>query len=163
LSDETLRAQRVERGQAAYPTRIIVSNSGLIDPAWKVFKTTTSPILIFTSDRMPEDRRRALMPLATLHFHPQAVDIAAMLKTLRRQYKVQTIVCEGGAQLFRALCEIGAVDELYLTWCPLLLGGATAPTLTGPPGEYLPRALKWRLLEMEPNEAGECFLHYERA
>ncbi len=162
LSDANLRDERVARGQAPYPVRVIVSNSGQIDPAWKVFKTTISPILIFTSDSMPEENKEALRELATLHFSPKAVDIADVLKILRRRYEIQTLVCEGGAQLFRALCEIGAVDELYLTWCPLLLGGEIAPTLTGPPCEYLPRTLRWRLLEMKPNEAGECFLHYQR-
>ena len=82
-----------------------------------------------------------------------------MLRILRSHYRVRTVVCEGGPSLFRALLEIEAVDELHLTWAPLLFGGASAPTLTGIPGEFLPRTIRCRLKVMEVKD-GECFLTY---
>jgi 5-amino-6-(5-phosphoribosylamino)uracil reductase/2,5-diamino-6-(ribosylamino)-4(3H)-pyrimidinone 5'-phosphate reductase len=82
-----------------------------------------------------------------------------MLRILRSHYRVRTVVCEGGPRLFRALLEIGAVDELRLTWTPRIFGGAGAPTLTGIPDGFLPKTIRSRLRKME-TEGGECFLTY---
>ena len=48
------------------------------------------------------------------------------------------IVCEGGAQVFRALLTANLIDELHLTFTPRIFGGQKAPTLTGLAGEFLP-------------------------
>src|SRR5438105_6801395 len=47
LPHEALRAERVARGQAPYPMRVIVTNSGRIDPSLKLFQRDFSPILIY--------------------------------------------------------------------------------------------------------------------
>jgi riboflavin biosynthesis pyrimidine reductase len=81
-----------------------------------------------------------------------------MLRILRNHYRVRTLVCEGGPRLFRALLEIGAVDELHLTWTPLIFGRAGAPTLTGVP-RFVPQTIRCRLKKMLVN-GDECFLTY---
>jgi riboflavin biosynthesis pyrimidine reductase len=82
-----------------------------------------------------------------------------MLKTLRDQYKVRTLACEGGPTLFRALLEEGFVDQLNLTIAPYLFGGATAPTLTGLSKEFLPTSVHCSLIGMR-TVGEECFLTY---
>jgi riboflavin biosynthesis pyrimidine reductase len=82
-----------------------------------------------------------------------------MLRVLRSHYRVQTVVCEGGPRLLRALLEIGAIQELHLTWAPLIFGGAQAPTLTGIPHQFLPVTIRCRLKKMQV-EGNECFLTY---
>ena len=47
---------------------------------------------------------------------------------------VGTLLCEGGGELCAQLFAARAVDELYLTLVPRILGGARAPTLVGGPG-----------------------------
>jgi hypothetical protein len=59
-----------------------------------------------------------------------------MLATLRADYGVRRVVCEGGPRLFRALLEEQLVDELHLTLAPRIFGGAGAPTLTGLAGDF---------------------------
>lgn len=160
LSDARLQAERVQRGQAPAPIRVIVSNSGAIDPRWKVFRKTDSPLVIFSTRRMKETLRAQLAKLADLWLFPaQHVDLPAALEILRGEYRVRTAVCEGGPSLFRALLEVQAVDELRLTWAPVIFGGAGAPTLTGVPGDFLPDTVHARLAAMEPH-GGECFLTY---
>ena len=160
LPQAELRAARVRRGQPPYPLRVIVSNEGRIDHRLNLFQTDISPIVIFSTTKMPRSNRVALMRKATLHLSRSGrVDLAAMLQRLRAEYKVRTVACEGGATLFRALLARGLVDQLNLTIAPFLFGGATAPTLTGLSKEFLPASISCRLTDMRV-VGDECFLTY---
>src|SRR5260370_36166590 len=98
---------------------------------------------------MPRKYRQALREKATLHLtRAQHVDLAAGLRTLRDNYKVRTVACEGGPTLFRALLERGLVDQLNLTIAPYMFGGAHAPTLTGLSNEFLPASGHFLLIDM---------------
>lgn len=160
MPDERLRAERVARGQAEYPLRVLLTNSGRLDPESPVFQKDFSPIVIFSTHQMPEETRVALKESASLHLHEgEKVDLASVLQTLRESYAIRTLVCEGGGQLLRALLEAGGVDELYLTLCPRIFGSATAPTITGAPGDFLPSSVHAELQDMKV-EKDEAFLHY---
>jgi 2,5-diamino-6-(ribosylamino)-4(3H)-pyrimidinone 5'-phosphate reductase len=160
ISASDRRERRRAKGLPAEPLRVIVSNRGQIDPRWKIFRTLGSPVIAFSSQRMPQSLRGSIARLADLWIFDSAkVDLVAMLRILRSHYHVRTVVCEGGPRLFRALLEIGAVDELRLTWTPLIFGGARAPTLTGTPGSFLPQTIRCRLKKMQIN-GSECFLTY---
>jgi riboflavin-specific deaminase-like protein len=160
LPDPALRAARRKRGQADYPLRVLLSNSGRIDPALRVFGKTFSPIVIFTTARMPARTQAALAPLADVWLYGRAgVDLADMLATLRREYGVRRLVCEGGAQVFRSLLAAGLIDELHVTLVPRIFGGEKAPSLTGAAGEFLAAAVPLALKKMEVI-GGECFLRY---
>jgi riboflavin biosynthesis pyrimidine reductase len=100
------------------------------------------------------------MPKATLHLSKRRhVDLAEMLHRLRVEYKVRTVACEGGANLFRALLQQELVDQLNLTITPYLFGGANAPTLTGLDKDFLPASVRCSLKNMRV-EGEECFLTY---
>jgi len=155
-----LRAPRRARGQAEYPLRVVVSRSGRIDPALRIFTETFSPIVIFATTRMPARVRTALAGRADVWLYEGAsVDFADLLLTLRREYGVRRLVCEGGSQIFRALLEGGLVDEIHATLCPRIFGGTAAPTLTGPAGGFLPQGVPLTLRKMEVRN-GECFVEY---
>ena len=160
LPDAALRTARTARGRREYPLRVLLTNSGRIDPAARIFTKTFSPIVIFSTTRMPARTRAALAALADVWLHESAsVHLAAMLATLRADYGVRRLVCEGGAQIFRALLAAGLVDELHVTLCPRIFGGEKAPTLTGLPGAFLPASVPLSLTKMEVID-GECFLRY---
>ena len=53
LPDPALRAARTARGQSAYPLRVLLTNSGRINPGLRIFETDFSPIVIFSTTRMP--------------------------------------------------------------------------------------------------------------
>jgi riboflavin-specific deaminase-like protein len=160
LPDPALRAARAKRGQSAYPLRVLLTNSGRIDPALRIFQHTFSSIVIFSTTRMPAQVRRTLAPKADLWLHDAAtVNLAAMLATLRAEYAVKRLVCEGGSRVFRALLAEELVDELHLTLAPRIFGGHAAPTLTGISEQFLPSSTGLRLRSMEVID-GECFLRY---
>src|SRR6266850_1673853 len=119
LPQAELREARIKRGQTPYPLRVIVSNEGKIDSRLNIFQTDISPVIIFSTTRMPRKFRCALMEKATLHLSKSRnVDLAAMLRMLRKEYQVKTVACEGGATLFRSLLEHDLVDQLNLTIAP---------------------------------------------
>jgi riboflavin-specific deaminase-like protein len=157
---ENFRQARVKRKQAPAPLRVIVSNKGKIDSRLKIFQSTISPILIFSTVRMPRRTQAALKHKATLHLTRSGeIDLAAMLGTLRSKYNVRNLACEGGPTLFRALLERGLIDQLNLTITPYLFGGAKAPTLTGLSKEFLPASVHCSLIDMRTT-GDECFLTY---
>ncbi len=161
LPDERLRAGRVSRGQSAYPLRVVASHSGAIDPGLRIFESDFSPIVLFSTTRMPTATQAALEDRATLHLSEGTeVDLRVMLATLAERYGVRRLVCEGGPTLFRSLLEADLVDEINLTFCPLIFGGVSAPTITGVAGEFLPATRECRLEAMEV-VGGECFARYK--
>jgi 5-amino-6-(5-phosphoribosylamino)uracil reductase len=160
---DDLKAERLKRGQIQAPLRVIVSNEGKIDNQLKIFQsdpTKTGPILIFSTKRMPRKFRSQLRGVAKLHLSDsEDVDLAEMLRSLRRDYNVRRVACEGGPILFRSLLELGLVDELNLTIAPYLFGGAAAPTLTGLNKEFLPASVHCVMTDMRV-VGDECFLTY---
>src|SRR5947209_6409340 len=157
---EDLREERIKRGQTAAPVRVVVSNEGQINPQLKIFQWELSPILIFTTNRMPQETRDALAGKAHVHFSKSRnVDLREMLRILRRDYGVRRIACEGGPILFRSMLEHGFIDELNLTIAPYLFGGAGAPTLTGLSKEFLPASVHCVMNDMRV-VGDECFLTY---
>ena len=160
LPQADLAKARIERGQTPYPTRVIVSNEGKIDSRLNIFRSDVSPIIIFSTRRMPPQYRQALRQKATLHLSKaNHVDLVAMLRTLREKYKIHTVACEGGPTLFRALLERGLIDQLNLTIAPYMFGGVKAPTLTGLSKEFLPASVHCSLTSMR-TVGEECFLTY---
>jgi 5-amino-6-(5-phosphoribosylamino)uracil reductase len=160
LPGTELREQRIARGQTPYPIRVIVSNAGRIDPALKIFQSDVSPILIFSTTRMPRSYQKALREKATLHLsEARSLDLDWMLQQLWSDYNVKRVACEGGAELFRSLLERDLVDQLNLTIAPLMFGGQKAPALTGLSPEFLPASVHCSLTEMR-TVGDECFLTY---
>jgi riboflavin-specific deaminase-like protein len=155
-----MQETRMKRGQTRCPLRVIISNEGRIDHRLKIFQSNVSPIIIFSTKRMPRKYQRALEKRANLHLSKSKhVDLAGMLETLRKKYKVRTVACEGGPTLFRSLLEQGLVDRLNLTIAPYMFGGAKAPTLTGLSTKFLPASVHCSLSDMR-TIGEECFLTY---
>ena len=155
-----LQELRIKRGLSRSPLRVIVSNKGRIDDRLKIFQSDLSPIIIFSTKRMPRKNRKALQKKATLYLtDAEHLDLGAMLEILRNQYNVRAVACEGGPTLFRALLEEDLVDQLNLTIAPYMFGGAEAPALTGLSRNFLPASVHCSLMKMR-TVGDECFLTY---
>ncbi len=160
LSTPALRKGRTARGLPAEPLRIVISHSGAsLNAKLNVFHKAGAPIIAFAGGGLPPVQRQRLAGLCDLWIFEKHVAIDAVLQILKKEYRVRTLVCEGGPRLLRALLEIKALDELRITMAPLVFGGAQAPTLTGLDAGFLPKGLRGRLAKMEARE-GECYLTY---
>ena len=155
-----LQDLRTKHGQSRSPLRVIISNKGRIDHRLKIFQSDVSPIVIFSTRRMPSRNQEALHEKATLYLtDAKEVDLAAMLKTLCDQYQVRLLACEGGPTLFRSFLEQGLVDQLNLTIAPYMFGGKAAPTLTGLSKEFFFSSVHCSLVDLH-KVGDECFLTY---
>ena len=129
---EKFRKLRLKNGLAEFPLRVIVSGSGSLDPAAKIFQKRFSPLIILTTKRAPARKLAQLRKLAdeVKICGDREVNFAAALRWLRAQWKVKRLLVEGGGELNDALFRAGLVDEIHLTICPKIFGGRTAPTIS---------------------------------
>jgi riboflavin-specific deaminase-like protein len=125
------RRLRLQRGLAEYNLRILVSGRGSLDPAASIFRHRFSPLLILTTEQPGARRLRAFAAVAdhVVVCGRTAIDFRRTLAWLRSAWGVERLLCEGGGALNAALFAKNLVDELHLTICPFVFGGATAPTI----------------------------------
>jgi 5-amino-6-(5-phosphoribosylamino)uracil reductase len=81
-----------------------------------------------------------------------------MLDCLQRR-GVKTLLVEAGGELLFQFLAADALDELYVTLCPLLIGGHTTPSLMGGAGFSLAEMRRLTLLSSNVI-ADEIYLHY---
>ena len=128
---EKFERQRLAKRLTKQNLRVLISGSGSIDPEAAIFKNRNSPIVVFVSSKAPEKRLAKLRTLAdeVIVCGAKSVSLGQALGRLRRDWKVNRLLCEGGGELNFNLLRLGLVNELHLTICPHLLGGRSSPTL----------------------------------
>lgn len=120
---KTVRADRVARGQTAYPRMVVVSGSLDLDETSSYFTEAPEPPLVYTAASAPPERLAALRPVADIQVAGETqVDLAVMAAHLG-SLGVRCAVVEGGGVLNGHLLAADLVDELNLTVAPMLVGG----------------------------------------
>jgi len=149
---------RSQRQQPPQPIQIVCSGSGNLDRQWPFFQQPVPRWLITHASRAQcWQGLGAFEQVLTLS---EQVENAwqAMAHTLKVQ-GIQTLALLGGGTLVAAWLMAGLVDELYLTVCPLLIGGAKSPTPVDGVGQLM--ETPWPLTLMGAKTVGsEVFLHY---
>ncbi len=119
------QAMRVQQGLAPFPTLVIISPSGRIDPTVGTpAEGEGGPVLLVTTPGKPEG---ALAPLQeagveVVEVETPEIDLAAVVDQLAGA-GLRRILCEGGPRLHRDLHADGLVDEVSLTLAPVVVGG----------------------------------------
>ncbi|HSK24320.1 MAG TPA: dihydrofolate reductase family protein [Egicoccus sp.] len=149
------RRRRLEKGLAASPRLVIVSNRLGMDPAARVFGDPDRPPLLVTSRQGASARPEVAARGEVLICGEQRVDLGEALRGLAAR-GLGRVLCEGGPGLNASLFARDLVDELFLTLAPTLVGG-DAPRIIAPLAEHTPRPLE--LLGLREH-AGELLLHY---
>src|SRR5205807_3157003 len=102
--------------------------------------------------RAPKHKVARLRQLAddVAAFGKDEIDFVAAFQWLRREWGVKRLLCEGGGELNGSLFRAGVVNQIYLTLCPLILGGRNAPTAAdGPNVQKLSEAIPLRMKSMK--------------
>ncbi|HAM71123.1 MAG TPA: 2,5-diamino-6-(ribosylamino)-4(3H)-pyrimidinone 5'-phosphate reductase [Verrucomicrobiales bacterium] len=156
--------RRLRAGLAPENLRILVSGSGLIRPDARVLSEPGGPVLLLTTRRAPAARLTPLMRQGVRvgRFGRDRVDFPAALRWLHDEFAVRHLHVEGGGTLNGWLLEAGLIDEIHLTLCPVILGGASAPTIAGGPAvSRLAAAHAFHFTRVE-RVGDELFLTLER-
>jgi 5-amino-6-(5-phosphoribosylamino)uracil reductase len=160
--DPDERDRRRAAGQPL-PARIVVTRRGEgIRPDAKIFDPATGgPAYVIHTSIMPAATRAVLAGVAQLvELGTESVSAEALLGWMRGTLGAHTVVCEGGGVMVAELFAARAVDELYLTVVPRILGGLMAPTLVAGPGFEPDQIADAKLASVERID-DELFLRYE--
>lgn len=133
----SLAARRVAHGeQPPAPALAVVTRQGVVPEDQGLFDGGRRALVV-TCEAAGAERLSRLRTLAgqdgVLVAGEQDVDLALAVGWLTEQNGLPRVLCEGGPQLLTALTEAGLLDELCLTWSPVLVGGDAARVLGGTP------------------------------
>ncbi len=132
VRDPEARAARERIGLSHDPLAVIVSGS--LDLPWDapLFTEGAGRVLIFTdSEESPPETETE----TGLVRSSGPVEVEAVLRNLRQEQGINAVLCEGGPHLLGQLEAAKAVDDLFLTIWPQLVGGEPSPRiLEGAPG-----------------------------
>jgi len=150
--------QRRQRQQPDQPIQIVCSRSGQLDPNWRFFRQAV-PRWLLTTEATAQTWQ-GFEGFDRVLSRPSTATWTEMLTSLS-EWGLLRVAVLGGGSLVADLVAEAAIDDLYLTVCPLLLGGRTAPTPVDGPGLPIAAALELSLVSAKPIE-NEVFLHYRR-
>jgi riboflavin-specific deaminase-like protein len=158
IKNAELAAIRAAEGRPPQPLAVIVSRTGDLPSDIPLFADPASRVAAY----VPSPRASAPADAAaTVHLHGtggEAPRLGAVLRSLREEHGVGTILCEGGPALFNSLLAEDLVDEFFLTLAPVLIGGGEFGVTVGEP---LASRRSMRLARALAAD-GQLFLRYAR-
>jgi 5-amino-6-(5-phosphoribosylamino)uracil reductase len=159
VSHPQLLQQRRHQGKFAQPVHIVVTHSGKLNPEIRFFKQPVQRWLLTTAlGALFWQARTEFEQILILETSTGKIDISTALEHLTN-VGITRVAVLGGGSLTASMLELNLIDELWLTVCPLILGGATAPTPVDGTGFIAQLTPRLQLLEVQTFEQ-EVFLHY---
>jgi riboflavin-specific deaminase-like protein len=139
------RHRRAAAGLHPEPLACIITRSGDVPTEIPLFADSGSRVVVFTP--VPIDTAELAAEVEVVDVDAGELTLTTMLRRLRSDFEVRTLLCEGGPTLFGGLLREDLVDELFLSLAAKLVGGGSAPTIaSGSPLVELRRlSLLWAL------------------
>ena len=159
VKTQELITARLERGQPEQPAQIVCTRSGDLDPNLRFFQQAVPHWLVTTMKGAQSWQDKSHFEQVFTYETPDhSINWAQTLQAMS-PLGIEKIAVLGGGQIVAALLAEDLIDELYLTVCPLLLGGTSTPTPVAGEGWPQKEAPWLELLSVKQVEH-ELFLHY---
>ncbi len=159
ISDPELLQQRQSQNKPPQPTHIVCSGSGNLDPQLAFFRQSIPRWLLTTEIGAQQwGNKDGFERIIQAENALGTVDWIAALQTLA-SWDCDRVAALGGGELIAGLLTADCIDEFWITVCPLILGGRTAPTLVEGEGYLEAIAPRLELIAAQPIDQ-EVFLHY---
>ncbi|TDQ51576.1 RibD family protein [Actinorugispora endophytica] len=125
--------RRLAGGRPAHLLKVVLSASGELDPAARVFTTGDAGAVVYVADgaRAGTERRFAGAVTVDVVAAGDPVDLGTVLADLARR-GVRRLMVEGGGAVHTAFLTRGLADELRLAVAPFFVGQRDAPRFVRP-------------------------------
>jgi len=145
VRDPERRERRAAAGLHPESLAAIISRSADVPLDIPLFADPAARVVIFTSGEL--DTTDLAADVDVVDLDPGELTLTTMMRRLRSDYDVRSVLCEGGPTLFGALLQEDLVDELFLSLAPKLTGGGTASAISAGPelAELRTMSLVWAL------------------
>jgi 2,5-diamino-6-(ribosylamino)-4(3H)-pyrimidinone 5'-phosphate reductase len=154
-----LRRQRRAAGKSDQPLNILLSTSLRLPLSGRFFCDPSVARLVVTGSAAPARRIAAVRKRAEVIRLPgRRVSPRRLLRTLRRR-GIRQLLLEGGGRTNFEFFREGCIDEVFLTLCPVVIGGRSSPTPVDGDGFHPDHFPGFRLLQVR-RRGGELYLHY---
>jgi riboflavin biosynthesis pyrimidine reductase len=138
------RAARVARGLSPIPLACVVTRSGNVDLSVPLFDDPEQVVVLFTPER--PTALDCAADVRVVAVGPDELEPRAVMRRLRAEHGVRSLVCEGGATVNAALLRAGVVDEIFLSVAPVIAGGSDPLAIVaGGIGAPIALELRWML------------------
>lgn len=159
VTDPDLLQHRQQQGKPPQPVHIVCAQSAPLNPDYAFFRQAVPRWLLTTAAQAHRLQRSEFERVIRAAERETGLDWVDALQQLR-QLGLNRLAVTGGGEVVASLLAVGGIDEIWLTVCPLLLGGQGAPTPVGGLGVLEGMAPRLKLLEVKAI-AHEVFLHYQ--
>jgi 5-amino-6-(5-phosphoribosylamino)uracil reductase len=139
VSDPERRKRRAERGLSPEPLACVVTRSGELPTDIPLLSDPDAKVLVFAGEGISVD---CSAHVQVVRLDPGELTLTTVMRCLRAEHGVRSLLCEGGPTIFASLLREQLVDELFLTLAPKLTGGGHGPAITS--GPELPEPKRMR-------------------
>ncbi|MGB7444266.1 MAG: RibD family protein [Coleofasciculaceae cyanobacterium] len=164
VTNPQLLQMRLQRGMSLQPAQIVCSRQVDFDPQLRFFKQQIPRWLLTTTVGLGQLQKLSLVGsferILVAKTEKAGLDWFDAFVQLR-QLGIEDLAILGGGSIVASLLAVDLIDELWLTVCPLILGGTAAPTPVDGEGFPWQVAPLLELVEVQTIEQ-EVFLHYRR-
>ena len=164
IKNPELLKQRQQKDKPPQPLHIVCSSQGNLNPDWRFFSQPL-PRALLTTNTGKENWLKQINSQPETEFFDRYFfstnpanwqDIFTKLQ----QLKYQKIAILGGAKLISSLLNVGLIDDIWLTICPLIMGKKSATSIVDYNLlEEIETPIELKLIEVKQINQ-EIFAHY---
>jgi riboflavin biosynthesis pyrimidine reductase len=172
IDDEELRTYRRETLKLGLQKIFVLTGSGNLDINAPIFASQRVEPWIITSTKGEKNIRAQLkksardgqIKIVSVGAGPH-IDVSAAVQLLRKDHGIQTLLCEGGPNLYSELLKKQFIDEDFRTISFQVLGKSSIPEIERPTTygdvSYTPESAPWfRLISLHHAPPYHAFLRF---
>ncbi len=146
VKSSKLREERIKRGLSENPIRVIVDSKCRIPINAKVLSEESETIVAVSKLADPKRIEAVKRKAKVVVFGENKVNLRELMEYLHNQ-GVKKVMVEGGATLNYGLLKEKLVDEIYIYYGNIIIGGSKAPTVVD--GKSFDVPIKLQLISFE--------------